>query len=99
MLHAKDRGCTRPGCSVSPYDCEVHHTVEYATCRRTRIDELTLACGGVHRLVGPGGWSTRINADGGAEWLPPPRLDHGQPRVNFFHHPEKLLRDNSADDP
>ncbi|WP_412768874.1 hypothetical protein, partial [Mycobacterium canetti] len=21
-------------------------------------------------------------------------LDHGQPRINTFHHPEKLLRDD-----
>jgi hypothetical protein len=29
-------------------------------------------------------------------------LDHGQPRVNTFHHPEKLLRgdlDGDEDDP
>lgn len=91
MLYAKDRGCTRPGCSVSPYYCEVHHTNEYAKSRRTHIDELTLACGRDHPLVGPGGWTTRINADGEVQWLPPSHLDHGQPRVNTFHHPEKLL--------
>lgn len=105
MLYAKDRGCTRPGCSVPPYYCEVHHTVEYAKCRRTRIDELTLACGADHRLVDPDGWTTRINAAGEVEWLPPPRLDHGQPRVNHLNHPEKLLHTDApaagddADDP
>ncbi|WP_343709027.1 hypothetical protein, partial [Mycobacterium sp.] len=26
------------------------------------------------------------------EWIPPPHLDHGQPRTNTYHHPEKLLR-------
>lgn len=104
MLYAKDRGCTRPGCSVSPYYCEVHHTNEYAKSRRTHIDELTLACGGDHRLVAPGSWTTRINANGEAEWLPPPQLDHGQPRVNTVHHPERLLRhevppEDEEDDP
>jgi hypothetical protein len=29
----------------------------------------------------------------------PPHLDHGQPRVNTFHHPEKLLHDDDEDDP
>jgi hypothetical protein len=26
-------------------------------------------------------------------------LDHGQPRTNTFHHPEKLLVDGDEDDP
>ncbi|EUA33428.1 hypothetical protein I553_7839 [Mycobacterium xenopi 4042] len=43
-----------------------------------------------------GGWQTRKRADGRTEWIPPPDLDYGQPRVNMFHHPEELLRD---DDP
>ncbi|WP_273542457.1 hypothetical protein [Mycobacterium tuberculosis] len=29
--------------------------------------------------------------------LPPPHLDHGQPRTNTFHHHEKLLRHNDED--
>ena len=35
-----------------------------------------------------------------AEWIPPPHLDHGQPRINTFHHPENLLcESNDEDDP
>jgi hypothetical protein len=98
VLYAKDRGCTHPGCDVAGYYCEVHHTVEYTKCRRTHIDELTLGCGGHHPLAKPGGWTTRKNAAGDTEWIPPPHLDHGQPRVNTFHHPEKLLRDDKDDD-
>ncbi|TXI51898.1 MAG: HNH endonuclease, partial [Mycolicibacter arupensis] len=30
--------------------------------------------------------------------LPPPHLDHGQPRTNHYHHPEKLLRESEDDD-
>jgi hypothetical protein len=41
--------------------------------------------------VEPGGWITRKRANGDTEWIPPPHLDHGQPRTNSFHHPEKLL--------
>ncbi|WP_237741457.1 hypothetical protein, partial [Mycobacterium canetti] len=37
---------------------------------------------------------TRKNTHGDTEWLPPAHLDHGQPRINTFHHPEKLLRDD-----
>ncbi|OQZ95717.1 HNH endonuclease, partial [Mycolicibacter arupensis] len=29
---------------------------------------------------------------------PPPHLDHGQPRTNHYHHPEKLLRESEDDD-
>lgn len=31
------------------------------------------------------------------EWIPPPHLDHGQPRTNGFHHPEKSLTDDADD--
>ena len=93
VLYAKDRGCTRPGCTVPGYWCEVHHVEDWATTHRTDVNTLTLACGGDHPLVGPAGWTTRKNARGDTEWIPPPHLDHGQPRVNTFHHPEKILTD------
>ena len=41
-------------------------------------------------MVGPGGWTTRINADNDVEWIPPPELDTGQARVNDYHRPERL---------
>jgi hypothetical protein len=25
------------------------------------------------------------------EWIPPPELDVGQARINYLHHPERLL--------
>ncbi len=34
----------------------------------------------------------------GTEWLPPPHLDHGQPRTNTFHHPERFLHNQDDDD-
>jgi hypothetical protein len=96
VLYAKDRGCSAPGCDVPGYLCEVHHVDDYAACRTTDIDNLTLVCGSHHRLVKPGGWTTRKCANGDTEWIPPPHLDRRQPRVNTFHHPETLLCD---DDP
>lgn len=92
MLYAKDRGCSRPGCDAPAYHSQVHHVRGWTTNRRTDIDELTLACGVDNRLVETG-WTMRKNAKGDTEWLPPPHLDRGQPRVNTFHHPEKLLGD------
>ncbi len=47
-------------------------------------------CGLDNRLAEKG-WTTRKNARGDTEWIPPPHLKYGQPRVNTFHHPEKLL--------
>jgi Domain of unknown function (DUF222) len=99
VLYAKDRGCTRPGCDVQGYWCEVHHVEDWATTHCTDINTLTLACGGHHPLVEPGGWITRKRKDGTTEWIPPPHLDYGQPRTNMFHHPEKLLADEDDDEP
>jgi hypothetical protein len=99
VLYAKDRGCSAPGCTVPGYYCEVHHVTDWAKCHTTDIDDLTFACGPQHRLLRPGGWTTRKNARGDTEWLPPPHLDQGQPRINTFHHPEKLLLDRDDDAP
>jgi Domain of unknown function (DUF222) len=93
VLYAKDRGCSFPGCSVPGYLCEVHHCNRYATNPVTDVNDLTFGCGPNHKLAEQG-WATRKNSHGQTEWIPPPHLDHGQPRVNTFHHPEKLLRDD-----
>lgn len=97
MLYAKDRGCTKPGCDAPAYHSQVHHVRGWTTTRRTDIDDLTLACGPDNRLV-ENGWTTRINARGETEWLPPPHLDRGRPRTNSFHHPERFLEDGDDDE-
>ena len=97
VLYARDRGCTAPGCDVSGYFTEVHHVTAWAKTHTTDVNDLTLACGPQHKLAEQG-WTTRKNHEGDTEWIPPPHLDHGQPRVNTFHHPEKLLRDDEDDD-
>jgi len=96
VLYAKDRGCTFPGCTVPAYLCEVHHCNRYATDPVTDVNDLTFGCGPNHKLA-ERGWTTRKNSRGQTEWIPPPHLDRGQPRVNNFHHPEKLLRDDGDD--
>ncbi|GAB7150133.1 HNH endonuclease signature motif containing protein [Mycobacterium riyadhense] len=95
VLYAKEHGCSSPGCDVKGYYCEVHHCIPYAQCATTDVNDLTFACGGHHPLAEKG-WTTRKNANGDTEWIPPPHLDHGQPRTNTFHHPEDLL---AGDDP
>jgi HNH endonuclease len=71
-MHATDRGCSAPGCDVPGYLCEVHHVEDWAQSGLTDIDNLTFACGPHHRLLGPGGWTTRKRADGRTEWIPHP---------------------------
>ncbi|OBJ46121.1 HNH endonuclease signature motif containing protein [Mycobacterium colombiense] len=93
VLYAKDRGCSAPGCTVPGYYCEVHHVTDWSQCHTTDADQLTFACGPHHRLLRPGGWTTRKNARGDTEWRPPPHLERNRPRTNTFHHPEKLLRE------
>jgi len=98
VLYAKDRGCTAPGCDVKGYYSEVHHVLPYAQTHTTDINDLAFACGGHHPLAEKG-WTTRKTAHGDTEWIPPPHLDRGQPRINTFHHPEKLLHtENDEDD-
>jgi hypothetical protein len=90
VLHSKDRGCTAPGCDIPGYLCQTHHVEEWADGGTTDIDHLTFACGAHHRLITPGGWTTRKRRDGTTEWRPPPQipLPGG---TNDFHHPERLL--------
>jgi hypothetical protein len=97
VLYAKDRGCSAPGCDIPGYLCEVHHVEDWATTHTTDINQLTLACGPHHRLIDKH-WTTRKRANGDTEWIPPPHLDNGGPRINNFHHPEKLLCDSGDDE-
>jgi hypothetical protein len=90
-----------PGCTAPAYWCQVHHAdKDWADGGQSNITEETLACGPDNRMVTDYGWKTRKRKDGRTEWIPPPHLDTGQPRVNNFHHPEKyLLPEDDEDDP
>ena len=96
VLFARDRGCTKPHCTVSAYGCQVHHTTGWARDGQTNIDEEVLACGPDNRLA-EHGWTVRNGPDG-VQWIPPPTRDVGQPRINTRHHPERLLAPTSRDD-
>ncbi len=94
MLIARDGGCTKPCCTVPAYGSQVHHALrDWADDGNTNVNELALACGPDNRLVDKDdGWTTTINTRGDVEWIPPPDLDTGQARVNYYHRPELLLR-------
>ncbi len=98
VLYAKDRGCSRPGCTIAGVNCQAHHAVsDWAANGHTNVDDLTLACPKDNRAVKPGGWTTRKRHDGRTEWIPPPHLDSGQSRINNYHHPENLLLPEEED--
>lgn len=90
VLHAKDRGCTAPGCDIPGYLTEVHHVDEWATGGLTNIDRLTFACRGHHALIKADGWKTLKRKDGTTEWVPPPHLPI-KGGVNSYHHQERIL--------
>ncbi|WP_079632361.1 HNH endonuclease signature motif containing protein, partial [Mycobacteroides abscessus] len=79
VLHARDRGCTHPGCHVPGYLRQVHHITDWAHDGPTDIDNLTFACGPHHHLLGHG-WTTRKHPNGTTEWIPPPQLTLGEGR-------------------
>ena len=97
-LRQRPWGGSFPNCDVPGYLTEVHHVPPLGQTHTTDINDLTLACGPNHKLAEQG-WTTRKNAQGDTEWIPPPHLDYGQPRTNTFHHPEKLLRDRTKTTP
>ncbi|MFV0495512.1 MAG: hypothetical protein ACK5M9_10895, partial [Mycobacterium sp.] len=51
-----------------------------------------------HNRLAENGWTTRKNSRGHTEWIPPPHLDTGQPRVNNFHHPERHFTRRQAEE-
>ncbi|SBS75251.1 conserved hypothetical protein [uncultured Mycobacterium sp.] len=99
ILHAKDRGCTRPGCDAPGYHSGVHHAAkDWKNGGNTDINDLALACDPDNQLVETGGWATRILPNGQTEWIPPPGLPMLRGGTNDYHHPERLLpKDDEKD--
>ena len=97
----RDGGCTKPCCTVGAYGSQVHHVAaDWTDGGNTNIDDLGLACGPDNRIVGKdGGWTTRMNQRCEVEWIPPPQLDTGQARLNYYHRPERLLRPDEELEP
>lgn len=103
VLHNRDRGCTRPGCTCPTDRCQCHHAkADFSQGGLTDVTDLTLACPKSNRLVHDKGWHTRVRDDGRVEWIPPPLLDTGQDRINHYWHPEDLFHppeEDEGDDP
>jgi len=61
-LHARDRGCTFPGCHRTRY-LDGHHLKHWVHGGETTTDNLTLLCTYHHRMLHEGGFSVVKNAD------------------------------------
>jgi hypothetical protein len=96
VLHARDRGCTAPGCTVPGYASQVHHAAkDWSDGGSTNVDDLGFACEPDNMLVENGGWRTRKLRNGDTEWMPP-RQSPLKGGVNTYHHPERFLRDREG---
>lgn len=99
VLHARDIGCTFPGCTKPGLLCQTHHRTEWAEGGRTDADQLTFACEPHHRLAGTTDAHWRAVAapvghhrPGRTRWIPPAHVDRCQrPRMNRYHHPGEYL--------
>ncbi|MGE5696461.1 MAG: DUF222 domain-containing protein, partial [Candidatus Sericytochromatia bacterium] len=58
VLHARDGGCTAPGCDKPGYECEVMHLRAHIRGGLTEPDNLALGCPSDHKLHDEG-WSVR----------------------------------------
>ncbi|MFQ6393492.1 HNH endonuclease signature motif containing protein [Nocardia sp. KC 131] len=103
ILHAKDIGCTYPGCAKPGYLCQTHHRNEWADGGTTDADQLTFVCEPHHRMAGTRGsdWTTAAAPPGHpkagrTQWIPPAHVDpHRTRRMNSFHHPGEYLTPDS----
>ncbi|WP_051937169.1 HNH endonuclease signature motif containing protein [Mycolicibacterium neoaurum] len=102
LLHHRDRGCTRPGCTRCANHCQAHHAdPSWARGGHTDAPTLGLGCGPDNRLAELG-WTTTIDpTTGRVHWHPPPLLDTGGDTINHHFHPEELLNhpEEAVDDP
>ncbi|ATL69746.1 HNH endonuclease signature motif containing protein [Nocardia terpenica] len=99
VLHARDIGCTYPGCTKPGYLCQTHHRTEWSDGGLTDADQLTFVCEPHHRTIGttPTDWRTTTPHPGHPKagrthWIPPSHIDPTQhPRMNHYHHPGEYL--------
>jgi hypothetical protein len=67
-LHARDRGCSFPGCQRQRY-LDAHHLQHWADGGDTSLDNLTLLCTHHHRLLHEGGFKIEREGDRALRFL------------------------------
>ena len=63
-LHARDKGCTYPGCSAPPSWCDGHHIIHWARGGPTDRDNLALLCRHHHTVVHRHEHTATVDDDG-----------------------------------
>jgi len=94
ICYARDRGCTRPGCTEPGYHCEVNHEPAWGKGGQTNADCLFFDCGPDHALITKGLLQTKITGAGRLAYTD----GTGPPEINLAHHPEELLKELFDDD-
>ena len=94
ICYARDRGCTRPGCTEPGYHCEVHHAPDWHPNGVTNADCLFFSCGPDHTLTSKGLLETKVTDTGRLAWTD----GTGPPEINLAHHPDELLAELFEDD-
>lgn len=89
ICHGRDKGCTRPGCAVPGYRCEVMHSPDWNLGGATDADTLHFGCGPDHALVTRGHASTTVTDDGRLAWT----VGDDPPEINHLHHATELLEE------
>ena len=93
--HSRDKGCTRPGCTVPGYHCEVMHTPDWYPDGASDADKLHFGCGPDHKMVTTGHAHTTVTDDGRLAWT----IGDAPPQTNPIHHADQdfLTNDNEDD--
>ncbi|MCC9173438.1 HNH endonuclease signature motif containing protein [Arthrobacter sp. zg-Y179] len=86
-LHARDRGCTFPGCTVPGPWTEAHHVTFWERGGDTSIGNGVLLCSFHHHLIHQDNWQVSMRS--GIPWfLPPAYVDpERRPLRNTYFHP------------
>ena len=87
ICYARDRGCTRPGCTEPGYHCEVNHDPAWASGGSTDADCLFFDCGPDHTLISKGLLQTKVTDIGRLAYTD----GTGPFEINLAHHPNELL--------
>ncbi len=83
-LQLRDGGCTFPGCSASPRQCEAHHMEHWESGGLTNLDNGALVCDYHHDRAHREGWTARLASNGHVGWAPPAAIDPSR-RIRQHH--------------
>lgn len=86
-LHARDRGCTFPGCTIPGPWTEAHHVTFWEHGGGTGIGNGALLCSFHHHLIHEGNWQETMQS--GIPWFRPPAYVDPERRLlrNTYFHP------------